>query len=156
METTATEKREMCFYVPGSTSIVDVVRNQKGAYSGNTLAEVQERYAGAELVPLDDACKAIDAANVLIYEVGKAKEIDVDRWEYALGVLPPKQWHRAGGWESFKISELTAGDITACYVRIGSRYFEVYGRVSTPPEMLKAWCELAQARREYSAGYGEA
>ena len=60
-------------------------------------------------------------------------EITEERWNEMLGILPPVGWkHGEPDSESFKISELTAGRITAIFVRIGKRYFEMSDRISMP------------------------
>src|ERR1700682_4430792 len=51
-------------------------------------------------------------------------EITEERWDEMLGVLPPVAWKNEGAHESFKISERTAGSITAIFVRIRDRYFQ--------------------------------
>lgn len=49
-----------------------------------------------------------------------------------LGVLPPVASKRDSGGESFKISELTAGTITAIFVRVHARYFEFSDTITLP------------------------
>jgi uncharacterized protein DUF1419 len=59
-------------------------------------------------------------------------EITEERWDEMLGVLPPVGWKNDGAHESFKISERTAGSITAIFVRIGDRYFELSDTITLP------------------------
>jgi Protein of unknown function (DUF1419) len=59
-------------------------------------------------------------------------EITEERWDEMLGVLPPVGWKNDGTHESFKISERTAGSITAIFVRIKDRYFELSDTITLP------------------------
>ena len=59
-------------------------------------------------------------------------EISEHRWDEMLGVLPPVAWKTDPTGESFKISERTAGSITAIFVRIGDRYFEFSDSIGLP------------------------
>jgi hypothetical protein len=59
-------------------------------------------------------------------------EITEERWDEMLGVLPPVAWKNDGANESFKISERTAGSITAIFVRINNRYFELSDTITLP------------------------
>lgn len=59
-------------------------------------------------------------------------EITEARFMEMLGILPPVGWkHGEHDSESFKISELTAGRVTAIFVRIGQRYFEFSDLITT-------------------------
>ena len=103
-----------------------------------------------ELYPL------IDSLRIDRYKVGTMQEVTAERFDEMLCVLPPMQWHRAKTSESFKMSEITAGDITACFVRIGGRFFEGYGRVTTPADRLLDWAAMEYGRlypEEYSTKY---
>lgn len=60
-------------------------------------------------------------------------EITDARFHEMLGVLPPVGWsHSDRSFESFKISECTAGSITAIFVRIHDRYFELSDSITLP------------------------
>ena len=50
-------------------------------------------------------------------------EITHARWDEMLNVLPPLDWHRAGGLEVFFMSEFTYGNFTEEFARMGDRYF---------------------------------
>lgn len=51
------------------------------------------------------------------------QEITAEEWDYALNVLPPMDWTRSAG-QSFKMSEMEYGRITAIFCTLGSRYFK--------------------------------
>ena len=60
-------------------------------------------------------------------------EITKERWHEMLGVLPPVGWQFSDpSFESFKISERTAGSITAIFVRIHVRHFELSDTITLP------------------------
>ena len=53
-------------------------------------------------------------------------EITRERFHEMLNILPPVAWSYGDpSFESFKMSEHTAGSITAIFVRIHDRYFEL-------------------------------
>lgn len=53
-----------------------------------------------------------------------AKEIDADRFNEMLEVLPPDNWQRMDGGEYFQMSELYAGNVTSYFVRHHDKYYE--------------------------------
>ena len=129
-----------------------------------TVAEYLEylnarREAGTlEFVALtwDEIETQINAAQQAVYKVGQMSEIPQERFVEMLEVLPPMQWRRSKTAESFKMSELTSGTITDCFVRIGTRFFEGYGRVTTPSDILIDWAAMEYAKQhsaEYAALY---
>ena len=146
-----------CFYVPGSHTIIDTARpDGLSACFGETLEQVQARYPGATLCDFDDACRQIDTADNERYRPGELHETTEERFIEMLEVLPPMQWRRGKTGESFKMSELTKGDITACYVRLGNRYFEGYCRVSDSGDRLLDWAAMEYGKRhpkEYAEKY---
>jgi len=135
-------KPKNCFYVPGSSTIIDTATiNDTGHFSGETLEEVRKRYPGAELMDLDKACQAIERQNTLHYEVGKATETTAENFTHMLEVLPPRYWKRTKEGESFQMCELETGNITSCFVRIGKRYFWLYHYLGTPHAELVECCQ---------------
>ena len=75
------------------------------------------------------------------YRVGMAAKVTQERFWEMLEVLPPMEWIREEGSESFKVSELTDGSITACLVRIGKEYYELYHHVGTAHKTLLECCK---------------
>ncbi|MCM7470795.1 hypothetical protein M8R87_19620 [Enterobacter bugandensis] len=53
-------------------------------------------------------------------------EITEDRYIDQMETLPPVDWCRGFGGESFKSMEFTGGDVTAIFVRYGERFFECH------------------------------
>ena len=86
----------------------------RGLYGGKTAEELQDEYPGARLEDLETfAARADDS-----YRTKPARCTQEAFW-YALEVLPPEDWTRAGNAESFKMSERTSGSITRIYAQIG-------------------------------------
>jgi Protein of unknown function (DUF1419) len=121
---------KQCYYVPGSTSIVDTL-NEEGLtfHFRNTLEEVLQRYPRAELW---EAEKAFEEIHRLTYEkyISAPAEITEDRFDEMLNVLPPMKWRQEHGSESFMISEALTMDIRSIFCRIGDRCFEMADRQS--------------------------
>lgn len=67
----------------------------------------------------DDYAKAHDA----FWLAGPLVEIDAEKWDEMLGVLPPMRWEHKDGVERFLISEMLAGNITSQFAKLGKRYF---------------------------------
>jgi Protein of unknown function (DUF1419) len=121
---------KQCYYVPGSTSIIDrVTEDGLTFHFRNTLEEVLERYPGAELW---EAEKAFAEVQRLTYEhyISAPIEITEDQFHEMLNVLPPMKWSQEHGLESFMISEALTMDIRSIYCRIVDRYFEMANRQS--------------------------
>ena len=53
-------------------------------------------------------------------------EISEARYVDQLEVLPPMDWCRGYGGESFKSMEFTGGDVTAIFARFEDRFFECH------------------------------
>lgn len=121
------------FYVPGKPGTIDAVHpvTGRGVWGGQTLEEIQAEYPGA----VKESFDVILAAEEDHFRKAPV-EVDAARWDYALGVLPPLHWKRTGDAETFKISEMTSGTITAIYCRIGDRYFELSDSVSLTHEQI--------------------
>jgi hypothetical protein len=110
------------FYVDGS--IIDYINPQteKSAIMGNTLEEIQQRYPGAQRMEKQAAYIAYDEAMRTKY-VKSPIVISAEEFDNALNVLPPMNWVRKVGTESFKISEFLTGNITSIYARIGDTFY---------------------------------
>ena len=129
-----------CFYQPGESGIVDVARpDGKSAIDKEDLTAICKRYPGAVLMPFNEACRQADAAKRARLCTG-AHEITEEKWIYALEVLPPMDWVRHQGSESFKMSELTSGNLTAIYCRIGDKYYTLTEDVKMPHDKIIEIC----------------
>jgi hypothetical protein len=95
-------------------------------YANKTLKELVEEAEAAGDDTLLPVLVTYDAAAVFDREryCKPPVEIDEARWWDMLEVLPPIQWTNRGSAESFFMSERLTGELRACFVKIGKRYFE--------------------------------
>ena len=135
---------KMCFYQPGHGGIVDLATldGRSGCFN-HALEEIRAEYPGAVLMPLDEAVTQSQAANRARLCTGP-KQVTEKEFDAALGVLPPRDWQRHNGEESFKIMELTCGQLTAIYCRIGEEYFTLTEDVNTPHEKIVEMCRTVR------------
>jgi hypothetical protein len=131
---------EKCFYVPGEMSICDTATPDGRSFCyGHTLEEMQSRYPGAQLVPWDEASKAIRAAMDDHYKVGIPELSTAEQFDYALNVLPPCRWTRNSVGQAFFVSELVCGDIADWYLNVGDRFWHMYNTTrANVADMLSA------------------
>lgn len=116
-----------CVFCTASNRIIDFVPNNS---DGKAVLERHAAEYGTALVvlPVDEAFARYENAFKR-----EPVEITEDRWHEMLGVLPPVGWRTAPyNHESFKISERTAGSVTAIFVRIDDRYFELSDSITLP------------------------
>lgn len=126
------------------------VRNAAGEWMAlnKTLAEWQQERPGMVLMTWD----------VIMRRHGEAAReaprlITAEEYEEALECLPPKGWIRTGGAESFKMSELTSGNMTAIYVRLSGdclRLVDDY-RLTHAKIMDRVYPVIEQLRAERDA-----
>lgn len=90
----------------------------KGTYSGETLEEIKLR--NSNVVVMD-----VDAFRILREDSAKSTPVKISEESYigALECLPPLDYVRRGGTESFKMTERYVGQITSVYARIGSTFW---------------------------------
>jgi hypothetical protein len=110
------------FYIPGKRWAEDGAVLVDDVWCGlwsphKTLADYP---AGTVILTDEEVSSRVEAICIT-----QPKEVDADRYQYLLEVLPPLGWRGLGsGAESFKLSEFTSGRVTCVMVRIGARYFE--------------------------------
>lgn len=126
-----------CWYVPGETSIVDVIHPDDGLtlHFAEDAAQICARYPAAQRISCDDAWKAADAVGLERYRKD-VSEITEERFNDALNVLPPVGWTTRRGVESFRISERIWGSITDIYARLGDRYFMLSDDIRLSPGIV--------------------
>lgn len=132
--------KKVCFYVEGQTSIIDTVTSKdgRGTFSRETAEEIQVRYPGAEIVPFDYACERIDERLKEIYPMLQPKEITEEKWWEMFECLPPMQYNQSNKGTSFKMSEMTCGNITSGYVLKNDKYYSMNVRLHTKHEEMLA------------------
>lgn len=120
---TSLSELKQAFAEPGASSIIDLVMpDGRGAYSHETLEGIRVRYPKAEVVDVDEHCARTTAGMVT-----EPEEIDEERWDYLLGVLPPQRWVRRGGAESFELMEHTYGNVTLCALKTAGKAYAWQG-----------------------------
>ncbi|EOR8028370.1 DUF1419 domain-containing protein, partial [Escherichia coli] len=109
-------QKEMYFYIPGRATAQDgAVCNAAGEYigmwSGKTLEAYQVEYPTMILVSWEDLQqKILDAAKRPV------SEIDAEKYNDMLEVMPPLNWRGANGNSSFMLMEMYTMDITDIFV----------------------------------------
>jgi len=135
------------FWNPGDSNAIDCIHPDTGRslVNGYTLAEIQQRYPNAIVTGIEPI---LDAENAK-FKHG-AKRSDQETWDYMLNVLPPENWIREQGVESFKMSERTSGTITTIMCRIGENYFTLSDDFYMPHNAIVQSCleELMALNRE--------
>lgn len=63
--------------------------------------------------------------------LGQRWEINEEIFDEFLNMLPPMQWRRYSGGESFFMCELCFDNITSKFTREGSQYFCEFARLTT-------------------------
>ena len=90
---------------------------QRGLYCGKTGEELAEQYgAEVKVATTQDYSAAFEAA----YRTEPAP-VSIERFESMRDVLPPQDWRRSRGMETFKMQEHTAGRMTLILARHGER-----------------------------------
>ena len=108
-----------CVFCTTTNRVIDFIPDDCDGSAA--IAKFAPEYGRALVIlPFDDAWQRYE--NQFKSE---PVEITEERWHEMLGVLPPVAWKSDSTGESFKISERTAGSITAIFVRIRHRYFEL-------------------------------
>lgn len=114
------DQRQQCFVSMSNHCLIDTLNADGLTSIGNeSLTQVILRHPDAKQMSIDDAVQALQSTLVS----KDVTEITEEKFDYALGELPPNQWKRKGTTESFKCSEHLSGSITAIYVRIGLKYY---------------------------------
>lgn len=110
--------KEMYFYIPGRNTAQDgAVLNKDGEYigmwSGKTLDAYKVEYPTMILVSLDEL-------QVQVAEAAKqpVSEIDAEKYNDSLEVMPPMNWRSENGHSSFMFVEMYTMDITNIFVEM--------------------------------------
>ena len=108
----------------------------------------EKRKAGTpeyQVMSWEEAYELIKEAEERDY-IAPWKEIDEDRWNTMLNLLPPCGWRTVRGVELFYVSEALTSDIHQFLARLGDRYFSCNRRRGTNYE------ELAEAVAQAAEG----
>ena len=115
----------MAFFVPSHNAVYDRATQLDGQWvtqrEAITLESLRRLYPDAELIPATQVQEKQNEGYRRPW-----KEITEARYIDQLETLPPVDWCRGYGGESFKSMEFTGGDVTAIFVRYGARFFECH------------------------------
>ncbi len=131
----------MKVFVQGQMTCIDTVTaDGRGAYSLETLEQVQKRYPGAEIADLDTWTAAKEKALCT-----EPQEITEERFMEMLEVLPPQRWKRCKTTDgvfcqSFELCEHLSGRVTSIYCQVGPKFFEWTGVAGAPLEAHFVHC----------------
>lgn len=115
-------------YCTASNRIIDYLRANEPAEQ--QIARLSTEYGTRlEVLPAEEAMDRFEASFKT-----PVTAISAEHYDYALNCLPPVQWIRRAGGETFKMSERMAGAVTAIYVTIGDKYFRFYDDIRLPHE----------------------
>lgn len=108
---------EAIFAVLGTPSVIDfVLPSGLGAYSGQTLEQLQERYPGTVLTTVSEHQESFESRCI-----AQAPALLPDgEFSSALGCMPPQNWTSGQGAESFEFMEHYSGRITSAFIRYRS------------------------------------
>lgn len=102
-------------------SVIDFVRpDGRTHYEGRTLEELRGEYPDVSIEEFEAAYRAVESCFI-----EPVRPASADQFVDALEALPPLNWVRAEDSESFKSMEMTYGNVTRIWVRVGDRYFSL-------------------------------
>lgn len=109
-----------------------------GGYSKRTLDQFKDECGpNVSIMEFDEGYALYQAAQEAKY-IGPVKQITQERFEYLLECLPPVNWIRINGTESFKFMERLSGDITYIVARIGGGFYEFNDKISLSHDVIIA------------------
>lgn len=108
------------------TAVFDEATQTYKTPGGATAQAMQARYPGLKVGEFDTVLKDKED----FYRDMGIFEIDEDTFIEALECMPPTDWIRTLGGETFKICERLTGNITTIYCRKGDRFFRFYDDIA--------------------------
>ena len=130
--------KDIVAYIPGDLGIVDTINpiTGKSPCMGEDITALRVRYPGAILCSWDFAMAGINEAKKEKFPLLRPIEVTEDQFYEAFECLPPMQLRSSDKGMSFKMSEMTYCDVTACYVKKGEKYYTMNGLLKTTHEEL--------------------
>ena len=130
--------RDVVIYEDGALSIVDTLNGDTGKSTcfNETLDEMRVRYPKARIVSFDYALEQIHEKEKEVYPMLQPIEITEDQWNEMFECLPPMHYKRTEAGTSFKMSEMTRGDITCAYAIKGEKFYCMNARIKTTHEEI--------------------
>lgn len=133
-----TKDRPRIVYCTATNRIIDFVRGDAGETDEQAISRLKGEYGTAlTALPAHEAQARYEASFKT-----DVREITAEAFDDALNVLPPEDWTRARGAESFKCMERIAGAVTSIFVAMGDRYFTFNDHIRLPHDQC---CERVRA-----------
>lgn len=123
------------FYTPATETskarMIDAVRRTEsgevvGFYSNQTHQSLEAEHKQKLLIGKSSVVSDMIEEN----HCTEPSPITEEQWEDALEALPPQDWKRVNGVESFKFMEYYWGNVTSIYCKTGKGCFVFKGRAS--------------------------
>lgn len=118
--------------------MIDDQGTQRGLYSGETLEQLASRYTEPKVCDIADFMAMQESA--LRTQPEPSTEA---HYTSALECLPPHDWRRVRGVESFKMVERLCGRMTRIYAKKGDSYWTFTDRDDLSAEDIAAKIEGA-------------
>lgn len=103
--------------------VIDESGVQRGLVSGETQAELSDRYPDTQVIDIDGYWRMHNDA--WRTQPGPSTE---ENFTFALECMPPLDWETVRGIESFKMEERLTGNMTNIHVRKDDRYWTFVDR----------------------------
>ncbi len=116
--------------------VVDDQGSHRGLYTGETLEQLANSYHEPKVSDIADFIAMQENAFRTDPE-----RITEELYVSALECLPPYDWRRAHGVESFKMAERMCGRMTRIYAKRGDRYWTFIDRDDLSAESIAAKIE---------------
>lgn len=131
-----------CLYVPGSTSVVDLIVDGRLYYSNQSLANNHLTYCpDAVIIPYAEAEALIEAAIDAKYDAISPEVVTREHWYTQLNLLPPLHYRSDEYSTSFKCAEFLESDWTMGFVRYLDQYVKFPVQRSTVHAWMRAHAE---------------
>lgn len=105
-------------------TVIDFVRHDGlTQIDGSTFDDLRGEYPDVSIEEFEIAYRAIEACFI-----SPVRPVSYEQFIEALEELPPLNWVRAEDSESFKAMEMTYGNVTRIWVRVGDHYFSLSDR----------------------------
>lgn len=125
-----------CIYIPATGTVIDLIAPDGKTWFKHEEPEAYAKERGAEIWDFDEAAQ--HSQNRFKSE---PERISAEDWNEALCCLPPLHWTNRSGAETFKMSEMTFGTITAIYCKIGANHYRLSDSVTLSHDEIVLRCK---------------
>lgn len=118
------------------TIVIDEMGVQRGFVSGETQAELADRYPDVQVIDVDGFWTM--HSNAWRTEPEPSTE---ENFTFSLECMPPLDWETVRGIESFKMEERVSGNITRIHACKDDRYWTFLDRDDLTPDEIASKIE---------------